>query len=469
MLFSLFLFTSLAGTPAPTLSVAETDSTKNHIINSITIKGNKVTRDHIITREIPFATGDTIGENILTAKLANTQQNIMNTALFNFVDVERKDIDSIRTDIYINVTERWYIWPVPIFQIEERNFNTWLDSKDLSRATYGFDIYHDNFLGRKQALNIKLRTGYTQLLGLAYRIPYLDKKQRHGVGFAIGYSQNHEMFYATINNGLLFYKDTENFVKKEFSARVNYSYRHKIYNNHFIEARYYTGEIQDTLSILSEDYPYYSDNKNFMSFLSLDYLFRRDRRNYKYYPLKGYYFDFQVTKYGLGLLKNEVLDVTQLHVSYKKYWQLSNRFYAATSLKGKLSGNSHQPYSVMKAFGYNTYVRGYEYYVVDGYNYGLVKAGFTYEIVKPKTYKLPLIKLEQFSKFYYALYARVFTDLGYVDNMVNNNVNRLSNTLLFGTGAGIDIVTYYDGVLRIEYSFNKLGQSGFFLHLTAPI
>lgn len=472
MLFSVFLFASLTCTSADTGDVVlpnTANSNSYHIINSIYITGNKVTRDFIITREIPFKAGDTLSAELLQARLANTQQNIMNTALFNFVDVEKKDVDSLHTDIYIHVTERWYIWPVPIFEIEERNFNTWLDSRNLARSTYGFNIFHDNFLGRKQSLSINYRSGYTNLIGLGYRIPYIDKKQRHGIGFSVGFSNNHEIAYATVNNGLLFYKDTEAFVRKEFSTRLTYSYRHRIYNNHYIEARYYSGEIQDTLTTLGENYSYYTGNKSTMSFLSLDYVFRRDRRNYKYYPLKGYYFDFQVTKYGLGIMKNENLDVVQVHSSVKKYWQLSNRFYAAASIKGKLSGSSHQPYSVVKAFGYNTYVRGYEYYVIDGYHYGLIKAGITYEIVKPKTYKLPLIKLEQFNKFYYALYARIYTDFGYVDNPVNYNMNRLNNMYLFGSGAAIDIVTYYDGVLRIEYSFNKLGESGFFLHLTAPI
>lgn len=447
----------------------DTSASKKYIINTISISGNKVTKDFIITREIPFAAGDTIDSKKLTKKLAHTQQNIMNTALFNFVDVEKKETEDDKIDIHIHVTERWYIWPVPIFEIEERNFNTWLDSKNLARATYGFDILHDNFLGRKQSLSIRLRSGYTHLYGIAYRIPYIDKKQRQGVGFSIGQSKNHEIAYATLNNGLLFYKDTENFVKKEFSARINYTYRHAIYNNHLLEARYYKGTLRDTLLSLGKDYPYYADNKNTMEFVSLDYIFRRDRRNYRYYPLKGYYFDFEAIKYGLGILKNEKLDVIQLYSSYKKYWQLSNRFYAAASIKGKVSGNSHQPYSVMRAFGYNTYVRGYEYYVIDGYNYALAKTGLTYEIIKPKTHKLPIIKLEQFSKFYYALYARIYADMGYVDNPVNFEFNKLNNMYLMGAGAAIDIVTYYDGVLRIEYSFNKLGEYGFFLHLTAPI
>jgi hypothetical protein len=32
---------------------------------------------------------------------------------------------------------------------------------------------------------------------------------------------------------------------------------------------------------------------------------------------------------------------------------------------------------------------------------------------------------------------------------------------------GLDFITYYDLVLRFEYSFNKMKESGFFIHMTS--
>jgi hypothetical protein len=37
--------------------------------------------------------------------------------------------------------------------------------------------------------------------------------------------------------------------------------------------------------------------------------------------------------------------------------------------------------------------------------------------------------------------------------------------MLYTAGAGVDVVTVYDIVLRFEYSFNQLGQPGFFFHI----
>jgi len=40
---------------------------------------------------------------------------------------------------------------------------------------------------------------------------------------------------------------------------------------------------------------------------------------------------------------------------------------------------------------------------------------------------------------------------------------------MYGYGSGVDVVLPYDFIMRVEYSFNALKQSGFFLHFTAPI
>jgi hypothetical protein len=42
--------------------------------------------------------------------------------------------------------------------------------------------------------------------------------------------------------------------------------------------------------------------------------------------------------------------------------------------------------------------------------------------------------------------------------------NNLNNTFLYTGGVGIDILTFYDLNIRIEYSFNQLNKNGLFLH-----
>ena len=56
--------------------------------------------------------------------------------------------------------------------------------------------------------------------------------------------------------------------------------------------------------------------------------------------------------------------------------------------------------------------------------------------------------------------------------MMDNAVfvrNFLDNKFIFGTGIGLDFVTYYDKVLRLEYGVNDMGETGLFIHFVAPI
>ena len=56
--------------------------------------------------------------------------------------------------------------------------------------------------------------------------------------------------------------------------------------------------------------------------------------------------------------------------------------------------------------------------------------------------------------------------MGYVNNYKNYSINSLlSDRVTYGAGFGFDIITAYDIVLRAEYSFNDIGEKGFFFHM----
>jgi hypothetical protein len=52
---------------------------------------------------------------------------------------------------------------------------------------------------------------------------------------------------------------------------------------------------------------------------------------------------------------------------------------------------------------------------------------------------------------------------------VRTQDNPLVNASLFGYGAGIDFVTYYDVVISLNFAMNMKGEPGLFLHFIAPI
>jgi len=58
--------------------------------------------------------------------------------------------------------------------------------------------------------------------------------------------------------------------------------------------------------------------------------------------------------------------------------------------------------------------------------------------------------------------------MGYIYDPPNKTSNPLQSKLLWGNGISLDYVTYYDKLLRIEYSVNHLGEKGVFLHFSNP-
>lgn len=437
------------------------------IVASIVLRGNKITKDKIILREIPFRVNDTIALKNLSYLLERTQFNIFNTLLFTIVTVDTSIVGN-HLNITINMQERWYIWPIPFVQIAERNFNAWWQNKDFSRLDYGLMTTHFNFRGRKEKLIALVRLGFNTQYRLTYEKPYLNKRQTLGLSFTAGYSQHKELWYAAAGNKQQFYKDQVRHVRMEIDGGAGLIYRHGLYIRHKLDMLYRYASIQDTLQKLNPDY--FAGHGTTTQFLTASYTFEFDYRDVKIYPLKGSYAEVQLMKYGLGLLHNEKTNMLTAELIFKKFWDLGKKFYLGSGLKAKISNGSFQPYYVQRGLGYmEDFVRGYEYYVMDGRHYAYFKSEFKYAVIPTRLWNIKFIRKGKFNPMPYALYVKTLFDGGYVYADQYRENNPLTNAWLYGGGLGLDFVTYYDRVLRLEYSINKLGRHGLFIHFLAPI
>lgn len=434
-------------------------------IAQINIIGNKKTKDHIILREISFTTGAKVKRTEFSVLIATAHQNLLNTSLFNFVTIDTI-VQNGNAIISITVAERWYTWPSPFFSLSDRNFNTWWETKDFSHADYGLYLTQENFRGRKESLKAILALGYNQSYGLSYKIPYINKKRTVGIGLSAGFAGNHEVAYCTVDSKQQFFKDKNDFVKKNIYSTFQITYRKQFYTTHTFQINFNSFHFADSLLLLNPDFSKHTDEDYFTFY----YLFKNDRRNIKEYPLKGHYIDVEVSKSGFGLLKKENIDALFIHSSMRKFFQLSKRFYFATGINFKISSSSVQPYFYERGLGFGgDYIRGYEYYVIDGQNFAVVKSNFKFEVIPTKVKYFKFIPFKKFNKLYYSLFLNIHGDAGFVKKYGVNKNDALSDKLLFGTGLGLDLVTYYDKVFRVDFSMNKKGEKGIFLHFVAPI
>jgi outer membrane protein assembly factor BamA len=436
-------------------------------VRDVRIIGNRITKAHIITRELSFKMHDSIPSDQFLEVLEQSRKNILNTSLFNFVRIDWALENDEDVYLIIHLQERWYLFPAPIFEIDDNNFNTWWQEKDFSRLNYGFHVIRNNFRGRKEKLILTAQYGFTERYRLRYEIPYINQKQKLGLRFNFSYNRRDQINYSSFDNERLQYKSQENDALRNLSGSVALSYRNAIFNTHFLGLEFDQNRVRDSVRLLNPNY--LGDSRERLNYFSLYYTFTRDLRDSRNYPLKGSYLNFQVKKYGLGIM-DESVDLTNLQLQYKKFWQLEDRWFFASSFRGVLASNDNQPYLLQNGLGYNSFsIRAYEYYVIDGQNIGLFKAQLRYQLVKPNHATLNFIPMDRFNKFHYAFYLGIFSDAAYVDDRTGFPMNSLANEMQFGYGIGLDFVTYYDVVIRTEYSFNKLGESGIFLHFVAPI
>tara|TARA_B110000459_G_scaffold43678_1_gene48080 strand:+ start:797 stop:2194 length:1398 start_codon:yes stop_codon:yes gene_type:complete len=447
-------------------SVVSAQETSDYIVvKDVKIIGNKTTKASIILREISFNIYDTIQSENLSMELERVKNNLLNTSLFNFVTVDPVYFDNQNISIFITVEERWYWWPIPIFEIQESNFNTWWAEKDFDRANYGLYLSKQNFRGRKEILSFLLQGGYTEKLGVKYEVPYVNKRKTNGLNAMFSYSRNREISYAVSDNFRDFYRSETEYVQKEIHSTIGYELRPKLYNKHNFNFNYSDVSISDSMLSFNDNYLFKGENK--MQYFGLKYSFKWDRRDVKNYPTAGSYFDLKLFKDGMGVLSG--LNSFYMTSHLKKFWQLSDNIYFASSVKAKLTVKD-SPYYLQSGFAFgNDLVRGYELYVVNGENYGLTKLQLRYSLLKNKVFNVSAIRFEKFNKIPLNIYLGAYFDAGYVDLKNKQQNNYLANTVLCGSGLSLDFVSYYDLVLRMEYSINRLNEKGLFLHFIAPI
>ena len=466
LIFSTLSLTLLAQTMLDAVDPKDTVGSNEErlvFIDNIFITGNKKTRDRIILRELSFVKGKAYPINAIRDVLEIDRNKIYNTKLFNTVEVGMLELAYDKIDIVIKVTERWYLFPIPLIDIIDRNFNDWWVNQggDLSRIIYGLSLYHFNMRGMNERMTLTAQFGYSKRYEFQYEFPYIDESQRNGISLFAKYIEYTNLHYDNVENLRVFF-DAENILKTNVFTGVDFIRRNSFYTRHFIEARYSYSDIADTIIALNPNY--LGIEGNLQQYFSLKYRFSHDKRDIVAYPLEGFKLEASVEKIGLGVFDD--VDVTNFRANYAKYIKWPKGFYFSNYTSVYLSTPANQPYSVVKGLGFgNDVVRGYELYVIHGQHYFVNKTTLK-KVLISGIKEFTDFPVKQFKHFPYALYLKTYFDMGYATNTRNYEGNRfLADQLLFGGGVGLDIVTMYDVVIRLEYSFNSIGESGFFFHI----
>ncbi|TAF67015.1 MAG: hypothetical protein EAZ55_04955 [Cytophagales bacterium] len=437
--------------------------TPYYVISEVAIEGNKRTKPIIILREMDIEVGDSIWVVEMDSVLLRNRNRIFNTDLFTIVDII-KQIDSLTNTIAVRVEvqERWYIFPLPIFELSDRNVNEWVyqHGADLRRTNYGLRLIKKNIAGLNQSLEILIQQGFLKRYGLVYTIPYLDYKQRWGLSLGFSYAQSKSVAYQTLNHRLVF-AESDKIVREKTFIKAEVQYRPKFYAFHNLTLRYDFNKVGDT--VLRINPTYFLDNDTEQRFHTISYTYRYDLRDVLAYPLEGYWFRLGIEK--RGILDTDQLDILHFTGLWGYYDKLAKRLYYDVTIEARWSIMDRQPYANAQGLGYDdTFLRGYELYVIDGQSYCLSKNTLKYKWIDTRK-TLRFIPLKQFRTMPIAVYITGFLDLSYVDDRFFTDVSsRFSNQWIYGSGIGLDFVTYYNSLFSIDCSTNVSGEIGVFFN-----
>ncbi len=450
-----------------TTAVSVADSIGNPVqIDRIFIIGNKKTKERIIRRELNIQEGQILNRKKLEAVLEADRKKILNTRLFLTVSVNIVELDENRVDVIIRVAERWYFFPIPVIGLADRNFTEWWVNQkhDFKRIDYGVKLIYFNFRGRNETLGAVLQFGYTKFFKLTYDIPYIDRKQKIGLKIYADYATNKNIDYQTVDHRLQFFGE-DKVLKEEAHGGFYLGYRPNFYSFHHVGFHYSRANVVDT--VLSLNPQYFLNDRLKQQYFSLSYSYTRDYRDYVSYPLNGSYLKVNLTKNGLGIYDD--LKSFDMDLKYSRYFDLGKKFYLGSSYYGRASFPDEQPYYNYYGIGYEkTFMRGYEPYVIAGQHF-LVNNNY----IKKQLFQFEkdirnVLKIRQFSKIPFAAYLALNFDQGYIVNYRNNAANkRFSDKYICGGGVGIDIVSFYDFVMRWEYSINISGEKSLYFNLRA--
>jgi len=383
----------------------------------IEIIGNKKTKPDVILRELRFQ------ENQATVfkQIRAAHKRVLSLALFTRVKFDIID-DSTYCILLITVYERWYIFPVPMFYLNERSWH---------KISYGGKLYYYNFLGRNILLKATAAFGYNPVYRFSYYNPWF-------MGDLKLYTYLH-LYHGKVRSRspeLDDYEDT----RQGFEWLIGKRFGHFAFAGIILSYVELTAppEIGLTLSPTGKDY-----------LPSIVLSFQYDNRDLKEYPHQGWFLTFWGKRVGNG---NRI-----------KYYRYGNdlRCYVPLNHNMTLALRSAVDLSCGKIpsydrvyFGYLERIRGRFYEVFEGENLAFNGAELRFPIMKIRYFGVePLPGFEGYSdNLKFGISAGIFFDSGAVWNQ--NQALKLEH-FQSGVGTGIHFHLPYIDLFRLECGFNK--------------
>ena len=399
------------------------------IIDSIQFRGNDITEEFIIQRELNVRIGDT-----LTAKLADyNRERVYSLGIFNEVKLIPYSFEGINY-LLINLEESWYIYPLPFLTLKD---------KDWNKLSYGVAVKIANFRGRNETLRGRLALGYDPSLSFSYSNPNLVHRLDLFTTFQIGFTKvnnksstaeelagtdfDHNFYFGKI----IFGKRFGLFHRASVSLGFDY-----IETPFFIKGISASNQRIDRTFILGIGYSY-------------------DTRDLRQYSKNGMAFSASYEFKGMGINN---INYRVGYLDFREYRPIFGNLISKWKLAARLT-NGDVPFYDYSYLGLGQRVRGHWNTQTEGNDLFFGSLEFDYWILDDYRLNLDWIPLLPKSLLSYrvGLIWQFFADTG--TTRLNGEALALKKfDTGYGTGISILLLPYF--TMRIEYAVNEqfIGQ-----------
>lgn len=432
----------LATVFTPTIIFSQIDSTitilpQLGIVDTIIIAGNATTQDYVILDEMTLRQGSPA----TWEAIEYDKNRIYSLGLFTRVEIFYDTLAS-KGFLLVDVNERWYLIPVPLFGFRDG---------DTKRPFYGAGLLHSNFGGRNQRLFGSIVFGHNPSLALSFSDPQISRRHNLFFSGSLSYSR-------VRNRSKVASEASGNFDEIHHDINSTIGQRLSLHETISLNAGYKSVEVtengpQRTVSAAGLDRFIYA---------TVNYTY--DSRNLREYASSGSFASLQTTKLGFGTSE---LDFTRFGVDARRYTPLPLDLTLVTRIHGSIVSGGVIPTYSRSYFGYGERIRGYYKTVFEGENITGANIELRFPILPPQVVRFSAIAIPQeFSIWRLGISLVAFSDAGatwFRDERLQ------LRSFSAGYGAGIDFLLPYSIIVRTLYAFNDRGRGQFILDVRPPL
>ena len=376
-------------------------------VDTIQIIGNEDTKEFVILRELTFAIGDSVNNEILFFN----RERIFSLGIFTKVNLSIVQSDGFNV-LQISVEESWYIFPVPFLNIRE---------KTLERTSYGISLKYKNFRGRNETIRATGSLGYDPYYSLEYENPLIIPTQEISFAFACA-------LVNPINKSpALEEANGEEFDFNVFSISTIWGKRFTKESNLYYILGYSAIKTPSKAVI-----PFMASGTSVDRTIFSGFAYEYDSRNLRQFAESGIYVNIKYLHSGFKIYNISYNEIAFEARKYKKIYDdliIKGRFHSKF-----VFGKYIPPYSLTR-FGYDYYTRGNRYLAIEGKDRFLGSIELTYPLLPEWNFAidLPFIP-NSLTRSRIAVHASIFVDAGtVVDSPIDLELNNFNS----GYGAGI--------------------------------